>query len=291
MIKPNQLVSIGMPVYNGANFIREALDSLLAQTFTDFELIISDNASTDETETICKEYENLDFRIRYIRQKKNIGALQNFQFVLGEARNKYFMWAACDDAWDRNFLMLLCDELEMKDCHAVFSKVIQIDKYSKSIIHPASTNSFDFSGGHLKRRIRFFLEFEGFGKANLFYSLFRRAKLEGIILSDFSADYLVLFDLLNKFEFTSIKNVFLYKRIHDSSQGITRPKTNLKKLCEILTFNVFWRDLCISKSYLNHTRGCEWLIIAVLIPIKILLTHIIYSKRVASKLIGYNTPQ
>jgi len=91
------LVSIGMPVYNGAKFIREALDSLLAQTFTDFELIISDNASTDETEAICREYAAKDARIRYIRQPENRGALANFQFVLDEAVGEYFMWAAADD--------------------------------------------------------------------------------------------------------------------------------------------------------------------------------------------------
>lgn len=90
-------VSIGMPVYNGSAFIREALDSLLAQTFADFELIISDNASTDDTEQICKSYACMDKRIRYIRHQENHGALANFQFVRDEARGEYFMWAAADD--------------------------------------------------------------------------------------------------------------------------------------------------------------------------------------------------
>ena len=90
-------VSIGMPVYNGETYIREALDSLLQQTFTDFELIISDNASTDGTGVICKEYAFGDSRIRYIRQATNLGAVGNFEFVLNEARGEYFMWAAHDD--------------------------------------------------------------------------------------------------------------------------------------------------------------------------------------------------
>ena len=68
------LVSIGMPVYNGEKYIREALDSLLAQTFTDFELIISDNASTDATEIICREYAAHYPQIRYVRQRVNRGA-------------------------------------------------------------------------------------------------------------------------------------------------------------------------------------------------------------------------
>ena len=93
-------VSIGMPVYNGEKYIREALDSLLGQSFTGFELIISDNASTDGTEAICQQYAAKDSRIRYVRQPVNLGALDNFTFVLDEARGGYFMWAAADDRYD-----------------------------------------------------------------------------------------------------------------------------------------------------------------------------------------------
>jgi len=75
-----------MPVYNGEKYIREALDSLLAQTFTDFELIISDNASTDGTQVICEEYAARDPRIRYVRQRENRGAVANFRFVLDSIR-------------------------------------------------------------------------------------------------------------------------------------------------------------------------------------------------------------
>ncbi|ADR19064.1 glycosyltransferase family 2 protein [Calditerrivibrio nitroreducens] len=105
-------VSIGMPVYNGAEFIRSALDSLLAQTFTDFELIISDNASTDETEAICREYAAKDKRIRYIRQRENLGATANFKYVLDEAVGEYFMWAAHDDTWNSRFLLVAVETLD-----------------------------------------------------------------------------------------------------------------------------------------------------------------------------------
>jgi glycosyltransferase involved in cell wall biosynthesis len=110
MNQPNQeqkqtpKVSIGMPVYNGEKYIREALGSLLAQTFTDFELIISDNASTDGTEAICREYAARDSRIRYVRQSENRGPAPNFQYVLNEAVGQYFMWAAADDEWLPTFV-------------------------------------------------------------------------------------------------------------------------------------------------------------------------------------------
>lgn len=105
-------VSIGMPVYNGARFIREALDSLLTQTFTDFELIVSDNASNDGTSEICEMYAINDSRIRYIRQPENRGAVANFQFVRDEARGEYFIWAAADDLQSEKFLEALVDVLE-----------------------------------------------------------------------------------------------------------------------------------------------------------------------------------
>lgn len=97
-------VSIGMPVYNGASTVRDAINSLLAQTHTDFELIISDNASTDDTEEICRKYATLDRRVRYVRQQKNIGARPNFRFVLNEGQGPFFMWAAADDTWHTRFL-------------------------------------------------------------------------------------------------------------------------------------------------------------------------------------------
>lgn len=96
--------SIGVPVYNGAATLAAMLEALLQQTFRDFEIIISDNASTDETGAICAEYVVRDSRIRYVRQPRNIGAEPNFKFVLEQARGSYFMWSAADDIRSPDFL-------------------------------------------------------------------------------------------------------------------------------------------------------------------------------------------
>lgn len=98
------LVSIGLPVYNGAKFVRHALDSILAQSFTDFELIISDNGSDDQTYEICEEYAQRDSRISLYRQEENLGAARNFNFVFSKARGKYFKWAMHDDLIREDFL-------------------------------------------------------------------------------------------------------------------------------------------------------------------------------------------
>jgi len=90
-------LTIGLPVYNGQNYVSESLDSLLAQTYTDFELIISDNASTDSTEEICRDYAARDSRIRYVRQPVNIGAAPNHNYLVQAAHGRLFKWAAHDD--------------------------------------------------------------------------------------------------------------------------------------------------------------------------------------------------
>jgi glycosyltransferase involved in cell wall biosynthesis len=114
MIEPeiSPLVSIGMPVYNGEKTIQQALDSLLAQDFEDFELIISDNASTDSTGNICQLYAARDIRIRYCRNEKNIGPTANFNRLIHIARGKYFMWAADDDLWESSFVSCMVDALD-----------------------------------------------------------------------------------------------------------------------------------------------------------------------------------
>ena len=112
MSQNNPLISIGMPVYNGANFIREALDSILSQTYENFELIISDNASTDETEKICREYMTKDARVRYYRSQQNLGAAWNFNRVFELSSGKYFKWAAHDDLIAPDFLLECVEVLE-----------------------------------------------------------------------------------------------------------------------------------------------------------------------------------
>jgi glycosyltransferase involved in cell wall biosynthesis len=97
-------VSIGIPVYNGENYLAEALDSLLRQSFRDFEILISDNASTDRTPEICRDYAARDSRIRCVRQPRNIGAGPNHNRVLELSQSLYFKWAAHDDLYAPTYL-------------------------------------------------------------------------------------------------------------------------------------------------------------------------------------------
>ncbi|WP_459986431.1 glycosyltransferase family 2 protein [Nocardioides sp. AN3] len=137
---------MGLPVYNGENFVVQALDSLLNQTFTDFELVISDNHSTDRTEEICRDYAARDPRIRYLRQPRNIGCNPNHNFLLGQARAPYFKWAAHDDLYGPE-LLELCVAVLDEEPDVVLSHV------DKAMVdeHGAVIRTFDYlldTGSH-----------------------------------------------------------------------------------------------------------------------------------------------
>lgn len=105
-------VFIGMPVYNGEQFVGEAIACILNQTFKDFVLFISDNASNDKTANICRMYAAQDYRIVYFRHDRNIGPVRNFQYVKNQNSGEYFMWAAADDRRSPEFLESLVDALD-----------------------------------------------------------------------------------------------------------------------------------------------------------------------------------
>ena len=107
------LVTIGLPVYNSERYLERSLDSLLAQTYSAFVLIISDNASTDRTALICKKYADADSRVKYFRNESNIGNPRNFNRVAELTTTRYLKWSTADDFWDPNFLMCAVRVMEL----------------------------------------------------------------------------------------------------------------------------------------------------------------------------------
>lgn len=136
-------VSIGIPVYNAERFLARALDSLLAQDYKDFELIISDNASTDGTPAICRQYAASDPRIRYSCNAANIGAAANFNRVFSLSRGEYFAWAAYDDSWAPSFL---------RRCIAA------LDARADAVLAHTWVRVEDFDGNELPQQARDFLD-------------------------------------------------------------------------------------------------------------------------------------
>jgi len=124
-------LTIGLPVYNGEKYIAESLEALLGQSFTEFELIVSDNASTDSTGDICRRYQKQDSRLRYYRQPRNIGLSPNHNFVVDQARGELFKWASYDDLYARDLLERCIDAL---------------DKYPEVVLAHSWTANVDGSG-------------------------------------------------------------------------------------------------------------------------------------------------
>jgi glycosyltransferase involved in cell wall biosynthesis len=127
-------VSIGMPVFNSERYLEEALNSLLNQSFEDFEVVISDNASTDGTEEICRSYAAKDDRIRYIRNRTNHGIIYNFKQVFKLSSGEYFKWAAADDLCGRDYLLRAVEMLDSDPSVVlVWGRTQRIDEEGKPV--------------------------------------------------------------------------------------------------------------------------------------------------------------
>ncbi|MDR7420717.1 MAG: glycosyltransferase family A protein [Armatimonadota bacterium] len=107
-------VSIGMPVYNGSRYLEVAVESLLRQTYRDFDLLIADNASTDDTPRLAAHLAARDKRVRFVRNDRNIGATANFRRVFDEATGPYFKWACADDWCEPDFLEACVEVLDRR---------------------------------------------------------------------------------------------------------------------------------------------------------------------------------
>jgi glycosyltransferase involved in cell wall biosynthesis len=124
-------VSIGLPVYNGDRYLVQSFQSLIGQEYGDFELIVSDNGSTDRTQEICESYARRDSRIRYYRQRSNLGASRNFNFTFKQAKGQYFKWASHDDLLAPGYLTRCVEALERGGSQVVlaYPRTLLVDEH------------------------------------------------------------------------------------------------------------------------------------------------------------------
>lgn len=268
-------VCIGMPVYNGEKFLRTRLNSILNQSFSDFELIISDNASTDDTPKICEEYTKTDKRIRYIRQQKNMGVIWNFNFVLQQAKNDYFVWAAVDDIWSQEFLENLVPILQnfsnvvcsasKANTHSTQAYDIKdnsIDTFFRKLIwklrHSLKHSTIITINGSYEHKVRTFLK-----KSSMqtMYGLFRTETLRRSMITQsiIGIDHAVLLNVLkngdisvNEKKLMSIYNVgmskkgiiFYSRQCNQGKMGLIFPNYPLTVWCiKNLGSKIFFRNI------------------------------------------------
>ncbi len=213
-------VSIGLPVYNGERFLGETLDSLLAQTFSDFELIVSDNASRDKTEEICREYAARDNRIRYFRNNENKGAAFNHNRVFELSQGEYFKWVSADDVYKPDFLLKCVEALDRyPSIILAYTRSSNIDENGKIL----NDNTFNLRVDSPKPHERFhdFILIDH--NCNAIFGLIRRSVLSKTkLMGNFaSADRVLVAQLGLMGKFYEVPEFLLHWRRHKASFSMT----------------------------------------------------------------------
>ncbi len=206
-------MAIGLPVYNGQNYLRDAIESILAQTYSDFRLIITDNCSTDGTQDICREYAARDPRIEYHRHAENIGAAPNFNSAFQYAGEcEYFKWAAHDDVMGKDFLKVCVQKLEAdRSLSIAHTLSVRIDKDRKSV----GTYDSEFPLNGIKVRDRFYriLWVDHFTEI---WGLMRSSYLKKTILygSFIGSDRTLLAEMLLQGDIAYVPEYHFFRRDH-----------------------------------------------------------------------------
>jgi glycosyltransferase involved in cell wall biosynthesis len=207
------LVSIGVPVYNGARYLRESLNSLLVQDYPAFEIIISDNASEDETEAICRDYAAKDERVRYYRSDINRGANWNWLRTYELARGEYFMWQAHDDWRDPRCLSLCVAALERNPRALMcYMATVPVDKDGRDISDVCQFESYAPTGASRRQRIKNLLRSNAFFGS---YAMFRTPAIELTRMATFSGwggDILLAADICLRSEVVAVAEPLFYYR-------------------------------------------------------------------------------
>jgi glycosyltransferase involved in cell wall biosynthesis len=246
-------VSIGLPVYNGEKYLASTLDSILSQTLADFELVISDNASTDATAEICAAYAAEDNRIRYTRNERNIGGARNYNRVFTLSSAPYFTWHAHDDLIGERYLERCLEPLE-KDASVALSypRISYIDADGETIGHQA-IDDLSIMSPEPADRVRRLMTFEMSGTDIFWAGAFgvnRRSVLETTqLLGGYNAaDQVLVLQVLLRGTFAQVDDPLYFRRDHPeaSMAANSKPKDVLK-----------WFDPDIEKRFvLPHWKLC-----------------------------------
>lgn len=215
-------VGIGLPVRNGERYLEQAIASLLEQTFTDFELVISDNCSTDSTEEICRAAAANDERVRYERSTENRGGAWNFNHVFGLTSSEYFKWAAYDDACEPTFVERCVDALDaVPQAALAYPRTRFIDEESRVVHDHEDHLALEQASPH--ERLRALVT--ALGYANPIYGLIRSEALRKTRLHGAypSSDYVLLCELALAGTFIEIPEPLFLRRLHPEMSRSVNP--------------------------------------------------------------------
>jgi len=237
-------ISIGMPVYNSERYVAAAIESIINQSFYDFELIISNNFSEDMTGDICRNYASKDPRIKYFCQSANIGVANNFIFVLEQARAKYFMFAAGDDTWSLNWVKDLLFIATMYDC-ITFGKVQYTNSNGDFIKSTANNFKFKYVGFSWYRQCKYVFTSWSSGKMIPLWSVFPLQYGRSLAISLIqklppdNADTFWVYSMLKLYNLRSVNSAVFYKRSHDLSDSALIAKKKFRSKRQNIIVHLF----------------------------------------------------
>jgi glycosyltransferase involved in cell wall biosynthesis len=214
-------VSIAVPTYNSERYIAQSLESLLGQTFADFELVISDNASTDGTQRICEEFAARDQRVRYVRRSENIGGPGNFCHVFSLCSGKYHKWSTSDDYWDKTFLAKAVAILDARpDVVLCYPKTRLIDAAGETI----ADYDDDLDLQQQSPSARFIQLLKAIELCNAHLGLIRRSAMLAtrLIGPELGSDVHFLAELALSGKFELLPERLFFRRFHEHSSSWNR---------------------------------------------------------------------
>ena len=226
------LVSIGLPVYNGLPYLKKAIESILTQTYPNLELIITDNPSTDRTEAICEEYAHKDSRVKYIRHKTNIGACENYNSALQIARGEYFNWVSFDDFLAPQYIEKCVAVLkDDKEAVMVMSDYVHTN-YKGEVTHKLDPKKFIITERNLYLRLKKFILLRWWdGKAMNIHGLWRREAIVNDVYRDLpDGDINFSFRGLSRGPFLFVPEVLFYKGVLPGGESREHEKLTIKRL-------------------------------------------------------------
>lgn len=221
-------LSIGLPVYNGEKYVAESIEALLGQTYTDFELVISDNASTDRTGDICRRYEKEDSRVRYFRQPRNIGLAPNHNYVVEQSRGELFKWAANDDLYARDLVERCVAALDQYPdvvlAHSWTARIDNSGTITSAYEYPMSTSS-----SRAPERFRSIL-FDSGGDDD--YGVIRKEVLLRTAMKEsyHHADHTIIAELSLHGRFYQVPDWLYFRREHPGQSG----GVSMRRRCAVM---------------------------------------------------------
>lgn len=223
MERQSPCVTVTLPVYNGERYVAAALEGLLAQTFDDFELVISDNASTDGTEAICRSFAERDPRVRYVRHQVNQGLVWNHQFALDQVTGRYFVWAHHDDLHAPQYLERCVEVLErdpgVARCN---TRTLIVDQDGQPVEH--LEGSYTITSPRPHERLR---EVIGLGQAHYYgpraFGVFRTSMLRSVsrLSTHVAWDRALLAELSLHGRFVEVPEELFFYRTHPQQASST----------------------------------------------------------------------